>query len=142
MICGCYFNSSFRSGCISFIILKITLEFPADPFDSSRCIAFPILSWFANFSTWACILAFIGGFERFFSNYSLLRRYLTDSSYWVYLIHILFTMGIALLLRNFTWPAEIKFIIVLFFSTVICLLSYHFLVRGTVIGVFLNGRRY
>jgi len=101
-----------------------------------------IVAWFANFSTWVCIFALIGGFERFLSGYSAVRRYLTDSSYWIYLIHTLFTIGIAVLMRDVAWSAEMKFLAVTLSSSVICLLSYHFLVRGTVLGLFLNGRKY
>jgi len=35
-----------------------------------------------------------------------------------------------------------KFLIVLSLTSFICFVSYHYLVRGTFIGGFLNGRKY
>jgi hypothetical protein len=39
-------------------------------------------------------------------------------------------------------PAFAKFMIVLLVTSLICLVTYHYLVRSTFIGKFLNGRKY
>jgi peptidoglycan/LPS O-acetylase OafA/YrhL len=69
-------------------------------------------------------------------------RYIADSSYWVYLIHLPFTAIIPTFIWEFPLTAVVKFLIVLTTTILICLVSYHFLVGATFIGNFLNGRKY
>jgi glucans biosynthesis protein C len=69
-------------------------------------------------------------------------RYLSDASYWMYLIHIPIVWALqASMLR---WPVHwtIKFALVVSIAGVLLLASYHYLVRSTFIGKFLNGRKY
>ncbi len=97
---------------------------------------------FNNLATWLCVFALIGIFERFFASYSPTWRYLTDSSYWVYLIHIVFTMLFAVALMDMDWPAEAKFLVVCLLTLIVCYSSYHLLVRRSFIGLLLNGKKY
>ena len=83
-----------------------------------------------------------GLFIRYGSKHSKIMRCLSDSSYWVYLVHLPLTAFFPSLIWQLSLPAVAKFLIVLFATTLICFLSYHYLVRGTFIGEFLNGRRY
>ncbi|EUA19234.1 acyltransferase family protein [Mycobacterium xenopi 4042] len=69
-------------------------------------------------------------------------RYLSDASYWMYLVHVPIVWLLqASLLR---WPLHwsVKFSLVISVTTALLLASYHWLVRSTFVGVFLNGRRY
>ena len=91
---------------------------------------------------WFFIFGITGLFIRYFSNHSAFRRYLSDSSYWVYLIHLPFTLVIPALIVTWNIPVGLKFLIVVVGTTLMCYLTYHFLVRGTFIGKFLNGRTY
>ncbi len=91
---------------------------------------------------WFFIFGFVGLFLRYFNSHSRLRRYLSDSSYWVYLIHLPFTLLIPAMIVDWNIPVGLKFLIVMLGTTVLCYLTYHFLVRGTFIGKFLNGRMY
>jgi hypothetical protein len=92
--------------------------------------------------TWLLIFGITGLFLRYGSKHSARMRYVSDASYWVYLVHL----PIAALLPSFIvdWPipALLKFLIVLSSTGLICFVSYHYLVRGTFIGKFLNGRKY
>tara|TARA_R110002073_G_scaffold108336_1_gene243297 strand:- start:3306 stop:4436 length:1131 start_codon:yes stop_codon:yes gene_type:complete len=88
------------------------------------------------------IFGITGLFIRYFSNHSAKMRYVSDASYWVYLIHIPFTIIIPGLIAGWELPGEIKFLITLLVSTIICFTTYHYLVRSTFIGKFLNGRKY
>jgi len=93
-----------------------------------------------------CVTAFIYGFTglflRYFSNHSALMRYVSDSSYWVYLLHLPLTAVIPGLIGEWDLPAIVKFLIVLSTTTFICFVTYHYFVRSTFIGQFLNGRKY
>ena len=94
------------------------------------------------FIIWLFVFGITGLFIRYGSNHSKRMRYISDSSYWVYLIHLPLTVIIPALIWELPFHAIFKFIIVLVITTIICFLSYHYLVRNTFIGKFLNGRKY
>lgn len=91
-----------------------------------------------------CLFMFgiTGLFIRYGSKHSARMRYISDSSYWVYLIHLPLTAIIPAFIWQLQIPAVGKFLIVLSTTTIICFVSYHYLVRATFIGKFLNGRKY
>ena len=91
---------------------------------------------------WLFIFGITGLFIRYGSNHSPLMRYVSDSSYWVYLLHLPLTMLIPGLIADWPLPSTLKMLFVVLSTGVICFVSYHFLVRGTFIGKFLNGRKY
>lgn len=83
-----------------------------------------------------------GLFIKYYNNASKKMRYVSDSSYWVYLIHLPLTIIIPAFLINWEVSGIIKFLINLSLTSLICFVSYHFLVRKTFIGLFLNGKKY
>jgi ankyrin repeat protein/peptidoglycan/LPS O-acetylase OafA/YrhL len=90
---------------------------------------------------WLMIFGLMGFFRKFFGRESLLMRYISDSSYWLYLLHLpLIVLG-QWFVRD--WPISpfIKFALVCGVVTGSLLISYQLLVRYTPIGTFLNGRR-
>ena len=91
-----------------------------------------------------CLFLFgiTGLFIRYGSKYSSRMRYISDSSYWVYLIHLPITAIIPAFIWKLPLPAIGKFLIVLSITSLICFVTYHFLVRASFIGKFLNGRKY
>ena len=91
---------------------------------------------------WLLIFGITGLFIRYASHHSPLMRYLSDSSYWVYLAHLTFTALIPGLIKDWEIASTLKFLFVMTLTGIICFVSYHFLVRDTFIGKFLNGRRY
>ena len=91
-----------------------------------------------------CLFMFgiTGLFIRYGSKYSSRMRYISDSSYWVYLIHLPITAILPAFIWQLPLPAVGKFLIVLSITSIICFISYHYLVRASFIGKFLNGRKY
>ena len=94
------------------------------------------------FIVWLFIFGITGLFIRYGSKHSKKMRYISDSSYWVYLIHLPLTVIIPAFVLKLPLPALVKFIIVLSLTTLICFVTYHYLVRNTFIGKFLNGKKY
>ena len=90
---------------------------------------------------WFFVFGITGLFIRYFSKHSKRMRYISDSSYWVYLIHLPLTGLIPAFIVDWPVPAFVKFLIVILITTVVCFLTYHYLVRGTFIGKFLHGRK-
>jgi peptidoglycan/LPS O-acetylase OafA/YrhL len=91
---------------------------------------------------WSFVFGIIGLFVRYASGNSPRLRYISDASYWVYLVHLPLVALFSSLIVSWSLPAFVKFLIVSLFTTVVCFLSYHYLVRNTFIGKFLNGRKY
>ncbi len=94
-----------------------------------------------NCATWAWSFALIGAFARYLPTQNKYLQYMADSSYWVYLIHMLGTIGFGAMLCNLAWPALLKMGVNMAATTLLGLLSYQLLVRHTPIGALLNGRR-
>jgi len=86
------------------------------------------------------VFGFIALFQTYFHFYSPRLNYLMDASYWVYIIHLPVVAFIPGLIGDLALPALIKFLIVFSATMLICFVSYHYLVRGSFIGMFLNGK--
>jgi peptidoglycan/LPS O-acetylase OafA/YrhL len=90
---------------------------------------------------WLMIFGLIGLFEALLSRERPHVRYVSDSSYWLYLAHLPLIIAGQALLRNVELPAALKFGMLTIVSTLVLLISYHFLVRYTLVGRMLNGPR-
>jgi peptidoglycan/LPS O-acetylase OafA/YrhL len=92
-------------------------------------------------SMWCWTLAVIGLALRYLSDPSPVRRYIADSSYWIYLIHLPLIIALQAAVSRQDWPWEAKFAVVLGVGFPLMFATYHLLVRRTFIGAILNGRR-
>ncbi|MEI9995186.1 MAG: acyltransferase family protein [Rhizomicrobium sp.] len=92
-------------------------------------------------SAWTWTFAFIGLAMRFWSGYSAARRYIADASYWLYLVHVPLVMALQVAVAQLSWPWWVKFAAILGVTFPLLFASYHVLVRYSVIGAILNGRR-
>lgn len=91
---------------------------------------------------WLLIFGFTGLFIRYGSSHSPTMRYVSDASYWVYLIHLPLTVIIPALIAGWNISGVAKFLFVTLVTAIICFATYHLFVRSTFIGKFLNGRKY
>jgi hypothetical protein len=90
---------------------------------------------------WCWTFALIGIASRFLSNCSAVRRYLADSSYWLYLMHIAALFFFDQVLNPLPWHWSVKYVSSIAGSMLLLLASYHFFVRFTFVGAVLNGRK-
>ena len=90
---------------------------------------------------WTLSLGFTGAALRFMADHSPVRRYIADSSYWIYLIHVPVVMLLQAVVSQLDWPWEAKFGVILGVGFPLMFASYHLLVRRTFVGWVLNGRR-
>ncbi|XVJ66419.1 MAG: acyltransferase family protein [Lacibacter sp.] len=95
----------------------------------------------ASLETFFMVYGIIGVFIRFFNKGSRFWRYLSDSSYWVYLIHVFIVATVQVLLLNVQIPGFLKLLIALVTTVVIAMITYRYFVRYTIIGETLNGKR-
>jgi len=90
---------------------------------------------------WLMIFGCIGLFRRTLSGKSKTLRYISDSSYWLYLTHLPLVILAQWMVRDLEVPAFLKFSVVLVVISAFLLLTYQYLVRYTAIGRLLNGPR-
>lgn len=90
---------------------------------------------------WLMSFGLIGLFRSCMSGESRTMRYLSDSSYWLYLVHLPLVMLCQILVRDWSMPSLVKFAIINFVVGGVLLVSYQYCVRYTMIGRMLNGPR-
>lgn len=90
---------------------------------------------------WAVSFGCMGLFRRYLPYPNSKIRYLSDASYWMYLMHLPLVIGLQSLFQGSGLPALLKFALINLIAMGLLLVTYQFLVRNTVIGLLLNGRR-
>lgn len=100
-----------------------------------HCVLYGIMMW-------AFVLGLAGLFTRWIRAESPFWRYVADSSYWIYLVHLLVVVPLQILLAGVDLHWVIKYPLINLIAFPILFLSYDLLVRNTWVGRILNGRRY
>ncbi|HEY0355028.1 MAG TPA: hypothetical protein VGC29_02420, partial [Flavisolibacter sp.] len=87
------------------------------------------------------VLGSIGFFLKFWRLESRVWKYLSDASYWMYLIHLAIVATGHVLLIGVELNGALKFLLVLSAAMIITLVTYQVFVRYTIIGEWLHGSR-
>ena len=90
---------------------------------------------------WVVSFGFMGLFRARLARERPAIRYLSDSSYWLYVAHLPLVIVLQAIVRPWPLPAAVKFAFVCLASTALLLVSYELFVRKTPIGRLLNGPR-
>jgi len=100
----------------------------------------PLNLLFQTLLIWNMVFGMMGMFHALIKKENILIRYLSDSSYWIYIIHLPLVVVLQFLVRE--WPINglLKFLLINIATITLLLVSYHLLVRSTWIGWLLNGR--
>lgn len=93
-------------------------------------------------ASWCWTLGLLGAALRFLDAERPWVRYVADSSYWIYLVHLPVVMALQVLVYPLAAPALVKFAIVMAGASLILFASYHLAVRRSFLGRWLNGRTY
>ena len=92
-------------------------------------------------SAWLSILALLAAAVRWLGTPRAWVRWLSDSAYWVYLTHVPLVALVHVALHGTAVPIGVRFGIAVLGPLAATLLSYRYLVRYTMVGVWLHGRR-
>jgi glucan biosynthesis protein C len=92
-------------------------------------------------ASWLWSFAALGIGLRFMADHSRTLGYLSNTAYWVYLVHLPVTVVFGLLLYASPWPALLKWTLNVAATTIVCLASYELWVRSTWVGELLSGKR-
>ena len=90
---------------------------------------------------WSLVLLFMGAFIRWGEQPRPWVSYLSDASYWCYLVHLPVVIAFQILVSDLPLPGLLKYAMVMTATIAVCLASYHTLARYTFIGAALNGKR-
>ncbi|MHC4879530.1 MAG: acyltransferase family protein [Planctomycetota bacterium] len=125
------------------LVLGIVVVFPVGLATYSQSSGAGLVIAALSQSAYAWLLTFgmMGLFRQLLSRESRTMRYLSDSSYWLYLAHIPLIIYVQYLVRDWQAPAFLKFSAVCLVTSGLLLVSYQLFVRYTPIGTLLNGRR-
>ena len=97
--------------------------------------------YFGALLTWELSLVFVGGFVRYLSRPHPWVRWLSDASYWCYLVHLPVVVTIQVLVAPQAWPGIAKYALIVGGAMGVSLVTYQAFVRYTFIGAILNGKR-
>lgn len=78
---------------------------------------------------------------RCLSEHSRVLRYLSDASYWVYIIHLPVVMALQIAVFQLAWPWPVKLAAILGGTMIAALGTYELLIRHSFMGRWLNGRK-
>lgn len=135
--CWRYFSVGSLFFIVSLVAQKMSAQGELEPEYDRVILAFTynILGWLWSF-------ALIGTFMRYFNQQNKVLSYISDSSYWVYLVHFWGTLGFGIVLYDSSLSFFPKMLANILLTSASCLVSYHLLVRYTWIGKLLNGKRH
>ena len=119
------------------VVLPAGLVFTFD----EAAFSWPVASVLQVVYAWGMCLGLIGLFRVLIPRDRRGIRYLSDSSYWMYLAHLPVVVVAQAVMRDWSLSAEVKFLLISVVVTAFLLLSYQFLVRYTPIGAMLNGKK-
>lgn len=94
-----------------------------------------------SFASMTMVSAFIGYTMAFFTKPNARIRYLADSAYWGYLIHLPIIAFFQIIVAPYNWSWPLKLLCIFAPSCLLVWATYHFGVRNTWLGVLLNGRK-
>jgi ABC-type multidrug transport system ATPase subunit len=95
-----------------------------------------------SISIWCWSLAILGAAARFLSGGHATIRYVSDASYWIYLVHLPVVAALQVAVGTLPLHWTVKFPLILIVGFAVLFASYRYLVRSTFIGQLLNGRKY
>lgn len=134
------FNLYFKLGII-FALLAILPQLLFSVLEFSRSFFFSFTSSFITCSaSYLFVLSIWGYFKHKKFKQSKAIRYLTDSSYWVYLINMPIVAVFQLLLLTIDIPIILKFLISFSGAFIMSIISYEYFVRYTFISSILSKR--
>ena len=95
-----------------------------------------------NFLVPAYTMLVLSFFVRFCSKPSKKLKYISDSAYWIYIIHLPLSFFIPAFFHQSNIHYFVKFLISSLIVSIICFSSYHYFIRNSFLGKFLNGKKF
>jgi hypothetical protein len=126
------------SGIVFAVMLPLLLRHAAAPLHGWTRVAFCGL---AALFPWLMVFGSLGVLLGLVQSRGATIRFLTEASFWVYIVHVPIVAFAQLVLLGVAWPTPVKFLVVSTVAIVLSLLSYAYVVRRSLVGEIINGAR-
>jgi glucans biosynthesis protein C len=93
------------------------------------------------FAMWSLVFLTIGVFRKLCQRSYAWVRYIADSSYWMYLIHLPIVVWLQVAVAELALHWSLKLVLISMITVAVSLITYDLFVRSTWVGWLLNGRR-
>jgi hypothetical protein len=133
---GSLWRLSFPGAIAAFLMALLCLHF------KERMWSYEILTLSSACFAWFMVLGCIGLFKKYFSIEMPKVRFISDSAYWIYIVHLPVVQILQAVVSDWLLPSLIKCLVVSILSTVFLLFTYRSFIRYSWVGTMLNGRRY
>lgn len=128
-----------------FVFLPLGLYVVFEPAEAARDFGEaslrPLSVAIQSLYPWLMIFGFFGLFRLCMKGKSRVARYLSDASYWMYLIHLPIVIALQGAFHSLPWGPWAQFLVVSAIGFAASLLSYALCIRRTPLGWILHGRR-
>jgi glucan biosynthesis protein C len=119
-------------------LIPKVFTFPQTPLEFPQNIILKLCE--AYISVWMTLVCLVAG-KRYLNSHNRAMRFFSDSSYWIYIIHLPLLFAVQYQLMDKEWGLLAKFSASVGITLLIGAVSYLLLVRWTPIGWMLNGRK-
>ena len=124
------------AGYYAFIPKEFT--FPPTPLELPQNIMLKLCE--AYISVWMTLVCLVAG-KRYLNSHNRTMRFFSESSYWIYIIHLPILFAVQYPLMDKEWGLLAKYSASVGITLLVGVVSYALLVRWTPIGWMLNGRK-
>lgn len=128
--------------CLSVVVFALMspllLQHAASPLQGWSRVGFCVL---AALFPWLTVFGGLGVLLGTIQGRGAGMRFLTEASFWIYLIHVPVVALMQILLLPLHWPGAVKFLLVSAVALVVSAASYEWIVRRSLIGEIINGAR-
>jgi glucan biosynthesis protein C len=128
----------FAAGLIGTLKLSVIQADPGHPHFTAAHMGFVFA--YATLM-WTLVALTLGVFRRWFSQPQPVVRYIADSSYWMYLVHLPVVVWLQVAVAEVPLHWSLKLAFISGTTIAFTLLTYDLFVRATWLGQILNGRR-
>ena len=94
-----------------------------------------------SLTMWVLVFLTIGVFRKLFQRPQTWVRYIAESSYWMYLIHLPIVVWLQVAFAEFPLNWSVKLTAISLITVAVSLITYDLFVRSTWLGSLLNGQR-
>lgn len=124
-----------------FTIVTLMIQIQMDPGHPNHVAAHRVFVVGYALMMWSLVFLTIGVFQKVCRRNRPWVRYVADSSYWMYLIHLPVVVWLQVAVAEVPVHWSFKLACISAFTIAFALLSYDLFVRSTFLGAILNGRR-
>lgn len=123
---------------VYYVFIPEVFTFPATPLEFPQNIILKLCE--AYISVWMTLVCLVAG-KRYLNFHNRVMRFFSDSSYWIYIVHLPVLFAVQYQLMDKEWSLLAKFGSSVGITLLIGVVSYVLFVRWTPIGWMLNGRK-